>query len=133
VLGSVALSFFMGSVFYAFGMGKAVDGMMAKAMPLYNSSKHRARNDLWLQPENGLIAGKVIRIDSVDEQLVIKDELGRDWSVDENAVLPEVKAGIKRGKIVKIIGEKNGENEFVAKEIRRCGDCQIDEDENVLE
>ena len=125
---SIGLSMFLGSILYAFGMGNEIDRVMAKAMPFYDQSKHKARNELWLQPENGLIMGKVINIDSIDNQMVIKDEQGRDWNIDEKAVPIKAEATIKKGKIVKIIGKKSGENEFTAKEIRKCGDCQDDEE-----
>ncbi len=134
LLGSVGLSIFFGSVFHVFGMGNQVDRIMAKAMPFYDESKHKTRNELWLRPEIGLIMGEVQSMDSAKGEMVIKDEQGKIWNIDERAMMPIKKgAEIKKGKIVKVIGKKNGENDFVAKEIRRCGDCQDDEEDEEKE
>lgn len=130
VLGSAGLSIFFGSIFYAMGMGNAMDRMMVRAMPFYDASRHKARNELWLQPEVGLIMGKVVAVDGAENQLIIQDAQGKNWSIDENMIAKEEERDIKEGKIVKIIGKKSGENCFVAKEIRKCGDCQDDEEDN---
>lgn len=126
---SIVLSMSLGSIFYALGMGNAVDRIMVKAMPFYDQSKHKARNELWLQPEIGLIMGKVVDVNSIGNQIVIQDWQGRNWNIDEAAVTFDIGGDvIKKGKIVKVIGKKNGEHGFIAKEIRKCGDCQDDED-----
>lgn len=127
---SVGLSMFLGSILYAFGMGNEVDRIMAKAMPFYDQSKHKARNELWLQPENGLIIGKVMIVNSAGQQLVIQDEQGNNWNIDEETTTQKIEAVIVKGKIIKIIGKKNGDRHFTAREIRRCGDCQADEDKD---
>jgi len=128
VLGSVALSVFLGNIFYVLGMAKEVDNLMTKALPLYNQSKHAALSELWFQPENGLLTGKIVEVDEATEKLVVLDETGKKWSVDDKDIQWENMELEKKGKIVKMIGEKDGENNFKAKEIRRCGNCQDDED-----
>jgi hypothetical protein len=129
---SIVLSITMGSIFYAFGMGNAIDAIMAKAMPFYDQSKHQARNELWLRPESGLIMGKVLNIDNINNKITIQDGQGVDWNIDEKAVPSAVVGVIKKGKIVKVIGKKNGDSAFVAKEIRSCMDCQDDEDAEIV-
>lgn len=128
VLGSVALSMFIGSIFYALGMAKKVDNLMTKNLPIYNQTKHDARRELWLQPENGLLTGKIIGIDEVNEKLLVVDETGKDWVVDDDGAGGENTQLEIKGKIVKVIGERRGEKDFRAKEIRRCGNCQDDEE-----
>jgi hypothetical protein len=130
---SIVLSMSLGSVLYAFGMGNALDRVMVKAMPFYDVSKHKAREELWLKPESGLIMGKVLNIDSINNQFVIQDVQGVDWKIDEKAISVQTVDAIKTGKIVKIIGKKDGANKFIANEIRSCGDCQDDEDQEKLE
>lgn len=124
---SIALSMFLGSILYTFGMGNAVDMVMVKAMPFYDQSKHAAHNELWLQPENGLIMGKITNIDNVEGQFIILDAKGTEWNIDGNEIKPAAGNVIKKGKIVKVIGKKSGERAIVAREIRKCGDCQDDE------
>ncbi|EKE20002.1 MAG: hypothetical protein ACD_8C00067G0008 [uncultured bacterium] len=130
VLGSVGMSVFLGNVFYAFGMAQEIDKLMTKSLPFYDESKHKARRELWLKPENGFLGGKIISVDEITEELIVEDENGDRWNVDDNNVIWENEKLEQKGKIIKVIGEKDGERKFVAKEIRRCGDCQADEDED---
>ncbi|KKP97916.1 MAG: hypothetical protein US25_C0001G0009 [Candidatus Moranbacteria bacterium GW2011_GWE1_36_7] len=130
VLGSFLGSIFLGSIFYAIGMAKEVDGLMTTTIPIYNQSKHDALRELWFQPEKGLLVGKIIEIDEVEEKLVLRDESGKKWIVDDRAVGWENDELEKRGKIIKVIGLQTGEAYFEAKEIRRCNNCQDDEDED---
>lgn len=130
LLGSVCLSVFLGSVFYAFGMGNQIDELMVKTMPFYDESKHKARKELWLRPEVGLIMGKVVSVDNLNKQMTIQDGEGKNWAVKDDCTVASTGEPIEKGKIVKIIGKKEGENEFVANEIRKCRDCRDDEDED---
>lgn len=125
---SIVISVSLGSIFYAFGMGSSVDRIMVKSMPFYDQSKHKAREEIWLRPESGLIMGRVLTIDSINNQIVIQDVAGIDWNIDEKAVVKTAGEPIQKGKIVKVIGKKNGENSFAAREIRKCSDCQDEED-----
>jgi hypothetical protein len=127
VLGSVGLSMLFGSIFYALGMARETDILMARALPLYDKSKHDARMELWLQPENGLLVGKVTEVDEENNKLTIKDDGGKKWEIYDEQNFSE-KRFIKKGKVVKVIGKKKSESEFSAREIRRCNDCQDDED-----
>lgn len=127
VSGSVLSSILFGSVLYSFGMGNEVDILMAQAMPFYDQSRHDVRVKIWMQPEAGFLVGKVISVDDVESNIIIKDEIGKKWSVSKKNISQEIKTNFEKGKIIKIIGKKDGEHEFVAKEIRRCGDCEHDE------
>lgn len=128
VFGSFALSVFFGSVLYALGMGKQIDNMMTKAMPFYNQSKHAALSERWFHPDNGLLAGKIVGIDEDIEELLVIDENGKSWFVNDEDIFWENAELENLGKIVKIIGTREGENNFRAKEIRRCENCQDDEE-----
>lgn len=127
VLGSVAFSMIFGGVFYSFGLGKQADGMMTRALPFYDQYKHRARKDLWQQPERGLLTGKIIDIDEENEKLLIRDENGQNWIIDDRDIKWENMALEEKGKIIKAIGKINGDAEFEAIEIRKCTNCQDDE------
>ncbi len=130
VIGSVALSVFLGSVFYVLGMAKAVDNLMTKSLPVYNQSKHAALMEIWFHPEQGLLTGKVIGIDENSEKIILIDESGLSWNVDDKGVKWENVQLEAKGKVVKIIGDKIGERDFKAREIRKCDNCQDDEDDS---
>lgn len=131
VLVSVGLSILFGNIFYALGMAKGIDEMMARAVPFYDQSKHDARRELWFQPENGMLMGKIIDIDEIAEKLIVEDENGNSWIVADQGVTWENDKLEEKGRIVKVIGKKEKENEFVAKEIRICRDCGDDEGLNL--
>lgn len=130
VLGSVGLSIVLGSVFYALGMAKVVDSVMAKSVPFYDKSKHEARRELWLQPESGLLIGKIVGVDEISEELIIEDENGTNWNIGGNSASLGVEGSKEKGRIIKVIGKREGGQKFSAKEIRRCGDCDDDEDDS---
>jgi hypothetical protein len=133
VSGSVVISVFMGSIFYALGMGNKIDTLMSDALPIYDNSKHDARAEIWMQPDNGLLVGKVISVDDAANNVVIEDASGQDWSVNDKDLGKQIDKSFKKGKIIKIVGKKNGDHGFVANEIRKCGDCQHDEATEVVE
>ncbi len=126
------MSVILGGAFYEVGLGDGVDALMGRSLPLYDLSKHSARREIWMQPEKGLIMGKIVDVDDQDDLITVSDEKGQKWKVSEKGAKWKIKLKNKledkKGKIVKIIGERKGEDEFEAKEIRRCGDCQDDED-----
>ncbi|MDD5396937.1 MAG: hypothetical protein PHW24_02645 [Candidatus Moranbacteria bacterium] len=128
VSGSIALSVLLGSVLYALGMGNQIDMLMSKNMPFYDKSKREARSELWMRPDNGLLVGKVVNVDPADDSITIKDETGQDWQIDEKNVQHEPQSVPKKGKIIKIVGKKEGDHTFAASEIRKCGNCQSDEE-----
>lgn len=127
VLGSVFLSILFGELFYSMGLGKQLDSMMARVVPIYDQYKHRARRDLWQQPERGMLTGKIIEVDEDMEKLLVRDENGKNWVIDDSDVKWENEGLEEKGKIIKVIGQKTGEVEFCATEIRRCINCQDDE------
>lgn len=128
-VGSVAGSIFLGSFMNVLGWGKEVDSLMIQAMPIYDRSKHAARNELWQQPEKGLIMGKIIEVAENGETLKLRDEKGRIWEIKNVLNCRKTSMEIeKEGKVIKVMGKKTGEKLFEANEIRKCGDCFDDED-----
>lgn len=127
VLGSVLLSIAFGAFFYLLGLGRQTDLLMARALPFYDQYKHKARKDLWQQPEKGLLTGKIIDVDEDTEKLLVRDEEGKDWIVDDRDIVWENDNLEERGKIIKVLGQITGESEFQAVEVRTCTNCQDDE------
>ena len=131
-LGSIVLSMFLGSAFYFIGLGRGVDSIMIKAMPMYNASKHRARLEIWQQPEKGLIIGRILDVNVEGNNLIIQDGKGNSWNVGndvKNKTKEKIHEIVKKGAIVKIVGNENGPKGFIAKDIRACGDCDGDSDD----
>ena len=74
------------------------------------------------------MVGEIVGINDVDNSIVIEDSTGKNWQIDEKTIKLPSKNVPKKGKIVKIVGKKSGEHTFVANEIRKCGNCQGDDD-----
>lgn len=127
VLGSILLSMVLGAFFYLLGLGRQTDLLMTRALPFYDQYKHKARKDLWQQPEKGLLTGKIIDVDEDTEKLLVRDEDGKDWIVDDRDIVWENDNLEERGRIVKVLGQITGESEFQAVEVRTCANCQDDE------
>lgn len=123
-LGSIASSLFLGGFFYAFGFGGKVDRLMANSLPLYGDSKYKAREELWLQPEKGLLMGRIVEVSQTGETVVVEDNKGRTWVVENvSGCQKKPKETEARGNTIKVVGKKSGDKSFQAQEIRKCGDC----------
>ena len=131
-LGSLVLSFLFGSIFYAMGFGQKIDLLMVKALPFYNKSKHDGRIELWQQPEEGLLIGKIVDTSADQSSFVVEDGTGMQWNIGaqvKNKTKTEIQNIEKKGEIVKIVGVKSDKNNFVAKDLRKCSDCDGDTDD----
>lgn len=127
-LGSIVLSVALGEIFFELGMGRKMDNAMTVFSPFYDKYKHKVRRDIWLQPEKGLLTGKIIEVDEEMEKLLVQDEDGKIWIVDDKGIEWESESLESKGKIIKAVGKKVDDTEFKAIRIMRCTYCQDDED-----
>lgn len=106
----------LGIIFYSIGFGRVIDSYLEDKVPVYNYMLiNKAK--MWTQPEKGLLAGLIISADK--DQLIIKDYKGNLWNIElaENIIIKgriEIVVGLK----INIVGEKQDNNNFLAKEIR---------------
>jgi len=113
---SVVLSLVLGAGLFVFGLGEEAEQEAVKFVPHYQTlTGHRMR--AWHHPEQGLLAGKIIKLEN-DHLFDLEDCQGVVWLVDTSEVEKEhlIKSVPKIR--VKIIGEKKGETQFKAEEIR---------------
>ena len=116
ILGSVIL----GSIFhFYFGMGEKMEALVAENLPYYRKIYSRCNNrEVWLQPEKGLLGGKIIRI-SAPTSFDLEDFNGVFWLVKkEKGVLIRGNSPLFEQEDVRIIGEREEEKIFRAVEIR---------------
>lgn len=100
----------LGLFLYDAGIGRRIDDSFQNGSELYAKVLHN-RQDRWVDPEHGVLAGVVVKVVSPAE-FVIKDFNQKDWQVlsDNEAVRLEQR--------VKLIGEITGDMVFSASEIR---------------
>lgn len=115
VLGSIALSVVLGLGMFFAGWGNKIENIFAERIPYYKGiAKYKIKT--WSQPEKGLLAGEIIKIDK--DILSVKDFEENIWKVDIQNTLWKRGEIAEIGKQIKIIGTKKFEDEFIAKETR---------------
>lgn len=120
VLGlSIAGSFVLGSFFHALGWGGKIDRIFAKNVPLYQNIHCCCnRQDIWTQPEKGLLGGQIIEVKQ-ETGFDLEDFRGMSWEVEKDSqTLIRGPVLVRKGEKVKLIGEKKAEKRFRAREIR---------------
>jgi len=117
---SILASVILGLLFhFAFGLGEKIDRALSGNLPVYaRIHAYCNRKNVWSQPEKGLLAGEVKKIED-DDGFELEDFKGLAWYVekDEKLLMP-VGFVVVVGRKVKLIGEKRDEKLFRAWEIR---------------
>lgn len=113
---SVLSSIILGSIFYITHAAENVEETMQRNLPPYKEFLE-IREKVWHAPEEGILPGTIIEQTS-DTLILLNDITGQTWEVDiEEAKLPfGIKLKVRMPVIV--TGEKTGELEFKADEIR---------------
>lgn len=113
VLGVLGASVVLGAVLHFTGVGKAIDYALEERSENYGrflAPRHRG----WVSPEDGVIGGKIIEL-SNGKMLEIETIEGDVWDLDiSNA---DVKGTIEENRLIHAIGEKTGNNSFVAEKV----------------
>ena len=106
----------LGVIFYSIGFGRIIDSYLENKVQAYHYMFiNKAR--MWTQPEKGLLAGFIISVNK--DQLTIKDYKNNSWNIELNEnVIIKGRIKIDVGLRINIIGEKQDNNNFLAKEIR---------------
>jgi heme/copper-type cytochrome/quinol oxidase subunit 2 len=114
---NLALSLVFGCILYSFGAGRQIDEEFARRSPFYNDLRTRQAY-VWLNPERGVIIGKIMDIKSNGDIFELDDPQQIVWTVDaSNANYPQGFI-IQRGFMIKVFGKKGDNNFFSADEIR---------------
>lgn len=110
IMASVMTSIVFGGMFYYMGLGHVIDRTFAERLPIYErfASPRRA---VWINPEDGRLAGKIIFIRSADFDLV--DFHNQRWLI-EPVIINEF---LQEGEVIRIIGQKIDNNRFRADRI----------------
>jgi len=113
---SLILSLLGGILLSQAGFSEKVEVTFENRLPFYKGMIHRKRR-LWNAPNRGLLAGKIIKINS-DTELLIKDFSEEIWTVDISHTLIRGRMELQENRLIKIIGKITGKKSFTATEIR---------------
>jgi hypothetical protein len=117
VLGSIALSLFLGILLFYSGIGKRIDYVLDSEMPFYGVININKKS-LWCHPEDGLLGGEIIKMrEDNPEVMIVKDCHGNEWEI-ERPMPPPKPFMINIGERIKIIGKEMDQQRFEAEELR---------------
>lgn len=114
----VLASFILGSVFFLFGVGQAIDNVLGERAPLYEVVINRQLS-FWFNPEEGRLAG-VVATEIADGNFYLVDPAGEAWQISSRNLDDDRRAldFLKLGEPVNLIGAVMGEDKFRADFIR---------------
>lgn len=114
IVGGVAVL----SIFISlFNFGGVVHMGLQKEFSIYGHHMMTTKEDQWMQPSKGLLAGTIMTISG--DELMIHDLEGASWHIflnDEMIIKPSV--DMVQGEMIKLIGTKIDERVFSVVEIR---------------
>ncbi|XOU94829.1 MAG: hypothetical protein ACNFW9_02050 [Candidatus Kerfeldbacteria bacterium] len=116
VVASILVSMILGGIFYAFGFAPRVN-LFAERLPILRDLMQN-RDEIWLDPSNGLLAGEITEMLSGVGMFELKDFDNNVWIIisSDELVIPshlEILKGVK----VRIIGELQDKEIFEADRI----------------
>lgn len=110
------IGFLKKSKLFFLGLGNKIEQIFADNLPYYNGFMQH-RMEMWNQAGRGLLAGEIIEINDNDI-LKLKDFEKNIWEINTKDALWKGGETVQIGRQIKIIGIKNSDNEFIAREIR---------------
>lgn len=108
---------FFGFIFSVIGFGGIFNRMIAKDIPYYGQHMITTKQNQWMQPQSGLLAGTIISVS--ENKIFLNDLNGKNWQINTNEkTLIRPRAQIAQGEMIKIIGSQGDRNNFQAIEVR---------------
>lgn len=112
---SLLISIVLGGLLYATGLSNRVENVL-RMLPYYTEMQNM-RSKMWMRPERGILAGEILEMYERDGFL-LEDLEGSEWDIDAERAFIRHMVQLRVGVKVKIIGEKLGDANFRAVEIR---------------
>lgn len=127
---SILISVLFGFSLYATGLSHRMEATFEAKLPFYNKIMN-PRAKIWMMPEEGLLAGKIIEINNKQE-IKLEDLKKGIWTVDISNVNWKRDSFLEKNIQIKALGYIDGELFFVANEIRPWGNlikdiCRMDD------
>ncbi len=112
---SLIISLIIGGIINTIGVSEKLEDSFQRNPYYQRTNKMRER--IWMNEENGLIAGEIIQVN--DNNIIILRSLdNKKWIVDTNETNFKEYTDLKEELRIKIIGEKIDNTHFKAEEIR---------------
>lgn len=115
---SVALSILLGTLFFIGGGAQRLEQAFALKVGIYESIQEK-KVKLWSMPEEGYLSGEIVETGLAAFRL--KDFHGKEWTVRYEGAFISPVVLLEREEQVKLIGEMEGAEVFIASEVRPWG------------
>lgn len=102
-LGAILTSITLGSALYAAGFGGEIEEALGGRLPFYHPILVEERS-WWLEPDQGLIGGRITSVAPDVSSFVLQDFKGRSWTVDASDLRGVDLSVVARGGTVRVIG-----------------------------
>jgi len=107
---------FLGFAVNAMGISRKLDRVAVDNLPMYETFGMRRQIEFWTQSEKGFLAGEVQSIQATNK-FKLEDLHGQNWDIVLVQDLGEQPV-LKRGDLVKLLGEVENESVFKANHLR---------------
>lgn len=113
IVSSLIFSVLLGVGFSYAQVGENIDKILSDNIPQYKQSKVLKENEFWNKPIRGILSGEILSVN--DNGFVLQCCCNNIWNITGVNAKPFLEHGIKN---VRVIGEKIGDKEFKAYDMR---------------
>lgn len=100
---SVVCSVVLAGLFHLQGFGFALDAWLGKTAPMYMSQIKMERK-MWQNPLEGRLIGRQVITGSTTDQVLFKDDTGKQWEVFTGDLSPGDREYLAKGMQVRLLG-----------------------------
>lgn len=110
----IIVSTSLGFILHLAGAGKKLDQIALDSLPPYEKLVKGPQFEIWLSPEQGFLAGKIIEVND-RQSVILIDYAEQEWQV----ILPTVQRPrvLQTGIIIKAVGQVTSDRVFEARRI----------------
>jgi hypothetical protein len=114
----------LGLLMYKAGFAETAEYALESHLPLYQMVMHTPKT-FWQQPDDGLLSGTIVRHDEAHRSMDLEDMNQEVWIVDYSGAFIGGRVVIRQGEVVRVIGERKGQDRFKAEMIKPLPPCQM--------
>jgi len=100
-----------GFILYTTGLGQIADEDIGSRLPFSHSAMER-QGEFWLKPNEGLLFGKIISIDTENSTFILRDKNKNEWTVDISELSEADKITIQSSTNIRLIGWREADSEI---------------------
>ncbi|MDT8393240.1 MAG: hypothetical protein RQ761_05325 [Bacteroidales bacterium] len=115
---NIGFSILTGSLFFIGGGAGWLEEVFAENIKIYESVQAK-KMKMWSLPEEGYLAGYLLQIN--DSSAILKDFNEKEWLVDIRTAVISQAVDLEKDELVKLIGRKLSNKQFLAEEVRPWG------------